>query len=353
MKKYHLFLCISIGLLSFICKGQYSFSGYVDKDSWTGEVYLSVVEDYRKISGVHPEQIITKTNPDSTGYFSFFGNNLPEENKIYRIHVDNCTEEDQATAHFNGHCPESSEIVFIANNKDTISLPFSFDNEMFCSVISGNEKANAFLKIDSLKNDMRFAFGTYRSEANRKINSEKWFGIFQQYGEQLQEPLAELYSYAFLSDRTNDLHSYYLEDLKTNSYYTDLLERLTTRYPNSAYEKQYRAELTSDRYLINAAEGETFPWWVYVLGVVALLSIMGNLYFFGKLKKIQQQLPSLENSLSQQEQKVLDLILKDKTNKEIASELFLSVSTIKTHINNLYKKLNVASREEVKALFSK
>ena len=40
----------------------------------------------------------------------------------------------------------------------------------------------------------------------------------------------------------------------------------------------------------------------------------------------------------------------DKTNKEIGSELFISVSTVKTHINNLYKKLNVTSRDEVKNL---
>ena len=40
-------------------------------------------------------------------------------------------------------------------------------------------------------------------------------------------------------------------------------------------------------------------------------------------------------------------MLENKTNKEIASALFVSVSTIKTHINNLYKKLEVTSREEV------
>ena len=55
-------------------------------------------------------------------------------------------------------------------------------------------------------------------------------------------------------------------------------------------------------------------------------------------------------SLTQQENKVLDLILEDKTNKEIASELFVSVSTVKTHINNVYKKLEVSSRKEVKEL---
>ena len=57
-----------------------------------------------------------------------------------------------------------------------------------------------------------------------------------------------------------------------------------------------------------------------------------------------------KEKLTNQEQKTLSLILTDKSNKEIASELFISVSTVKSHINNLYKKLNVTSREEVKSL---
>ena len=353
MSKYQ--IQILVFLLSCLytveSNAQFEFSGYVDTELSDGSIYLSVVEDYRKISGVFPEQILSKTVADSTGYFSFSGNNLPAENRIYRIHVDTCSEDDQNTTHFTGHCPNSKEVVFIANNRDSISLPFSFDDEIFCKVVSKNEKANAFLKIDSLKHDMSFAFGTYRSEANRKINSKKWFSILQQYGEQLQEPLAELYSYAFLSDRTQNLHAYYLEDLKANSYYEELLNRLKVKYPKSTYASQYEAELASDKFLVSANKSNSLPWWFYLVGVVCVLSIVGNFYFFGKLKKVTQQVPSLEESLSKQERKVFDLILKDKSNKEIASEMFVSLSTVKSHINNLYKKLQVSSRDEVKQMF--
>lgn len=352
MKVHSVLFLVVCSFSSMICQGQYEFSGNIDKAVWPGDVYLSVVEDYRKISGVYPEQIIVKTTTDTTGYFVFTGNNLPSENRLYRIHVDNCTEIEQNTSHFNGHCPNSREIVFVANNTDTLSLPFSFDNEMFCSILSKDERANALLKIDSLKNDMRFAFGTYRSEANRKINSKKWFGIFQQYGEQLQEPLAELYSYAFLSDRSNDFHDYYLEDLKSNPYYDSLLQRLSEAYPNTTYTNQYRAEITSDKFLVTNIAQEKYPWWYILLSLVALFSIVVNIYLFRKLKKNSfNNMPS-EAALSSQEQKVLELILENKTNKEIASQLFLSLSTVKTHINNLYKKLNVNSREEVKSHYT-
>lgn len=328
---------------------QYQFDGFAINESENNTVYLSVVEDFRKISGVFPEQIIAKEIIDSTGYFIFKGDNLPLQNRIYRIHIDTCNENEQSTAHFSGHCPTSKEIIFIANNTTQLSFPFSFDQEMFCKIESNNEKANVFLKIDSLKNDMRFDFGTYRSEANRKINSKKWFSSLQDYGKQINEPLAELYIYSFLSNRSNNLYSYYLKDLKQNEYYKNLLIRLKEKYPNSSYVLQYENELEADLFLVNNDKDKLFSWWVYLIMGILLLSIFINFYLFNKNKKLKKE-SSLTEKLTSQEQKTLSLILEDKSNKEIASELFISVSTVKTHINNLYKKLNITSREEAKKL---
>jgi DNA-binding CsgD family transcriptional regulator len=44
--------------------------------------------------------------------------------------------------------------------------------------------------------------------------------------------------------------------------------------------------------------------------------------------------------------------LEDKSNKDIADTLFVSLSTVKTHVNNVYRKLNVQTRDEVKSLFN-
>jgi ATP/maltotriose-dependent transcriptional regulator MalT len=43
---------------------------------------------------------------------------------------------------------------------------------------------------------------------------------------------------------------------------------------------------------------------------------------------------------------VLALIAAGKSNVEIASSLFVSLSTVKTHINNLYRKLEARSRTQ-------
>ena len=225
---------------------------------------------------------------------------------------------------------------------------------MFCDIDSTNDKATAFVKIDSLKADMRFAYGEFRSEANRKLNNKKWFKTLQDFGKSLDEPLAELYIYSYLSDRTSDLHAYYVEDLKSNTYYENLKSRLRENYPEASYTKQYNNELASDSFMLESSENDSgFNWSFLIAGLLAL-SVLINLIFISRfIKSKQHRKTELKGKLSKQEQVVLEHLLQEKSNKDIAEALFLSVSTIKTHTNNIYKKLNVQSRDEVNSLFKK
>lgn len=63
---------------------------------------------------------------------------------------------------------------------------------------------------------------------------------------------------------------------------------------------------------------------------------------------VQKQTP--EHNLSQREMEVLDLLVKGFSNKMIASELSLSVETVKTHLKNIYYKLQVNCAKEAVAV---
>ena len=52
----------------------------------------------------------------------------------------------------------------------------------------------------------------------------------------------------------------------------------------------------------------------------------------------------LAESLSEREREVLQAIAAGMSNRELAEEFMVSVGTIKTHLNNIYGKLNVHSR---------
>lgn len=337
-------------ICSLSCASQFRFEGQLTEKVYGKPIYLSIVEDYRKLSRPYLEQIIKKTVIDSTGRFSFEGDHLSMENRIYRIHVDECSDESFDSNHFLGQCQNTQSILFIANNNDTIAFPTSFDDEILCELNSTNSKSDVFLQIDALKEDMAFDFYEFPSEASRKLNSQKWFTRLQEFGIGLNEPLAELYIFDFLSDKRNETYPYYLNDLYTNGYYRDLGKRLETAYPNTTYSKLFLTDISSDQ---NAAQTgkDPYSYGLWILGALLLLSLAGNIYLLRnrRLSKRNRKNEAL-GKLTSQEQKIANEILKDKTNKEIAAQLFVSLSTVKTHINNVYKKLNVSSREEIKEL---
>lgn len=61
----------------------------------------------------------------------------------------------------------------------------------------------------------------------------------------------------------------------------------------------------------------------------------------------EQEVPDglLALGISRKEWRVLQFIMDGKNNDDIAQSMFIAVSTVKTHINNLYKKLAVTHRK--------
>lgn len=50
--------------------------------------------------------------------------------------------------------------------------------------------------------------------------------------------------------------------------------------------------------------------------------------------------------LTNREREVFELLVQDKTTKEIAGQLFVSEKTVRNHISNVMKKLNVKGRSQ-------
>jgi DNA-binding CsgD family transcriptional regulator len=53
------------------------------------------------------------------------------------------------------------------------------------------------------------------------------------------------------------------------------------------------------------------------------------------------------DSLTDSELKVVNLIAQGATNRDVATQLHLSVHTVKTHVHNAFAKLGIASREQL------
>ncbi len=68
------------------------------------------------------------------------------------------------------------------------------------------------------------------------------------------------------------------------------------------------------------------------------------------LQKINK---NLQDEVSEREFTLLELIYEGKTNKQIAEMLFISLNTVKKHINNTYLKLDASSRASAIACLRK
>ena len=76
------------------------------------------------------------------------------------------------------------------------------------------------------------------------------------------------------------------------------------------------------------------------------------------VKNLRQRVDKLEGSpselrgvLSDREHEVVFWAVQGMTNKEIAAQLGISAKTVKTHLQNVFKKLNVRRRVQLSALF--
>jgi RNA polymerase sigma factor (sigma-70 family) len=67
-------------------------------------------------------------------------------------------------------------------------------------------------------------------------------------------------------------------------------------------------------------------------------------------KDANNELPESETNLSQREAEVLRLVAEGKTNKEIATTLFITVNTVKVHLSRILEKLRVRNRQQAVAL---
>jgi DNA-binding CsgD family transcriptional regulator len=93
----------------------------------------------------------------------------------------------------------------------------------------------------------------------------------------------------------------------------------------------------------------------YINSLLIVIFLALILFFgviMGHSKTAAKRFEISESLLSDREQEIVQLIISGKKNIEIANELFVELSTIKSHINNIYKKEKVSNRREIKEKYS-
>lgn len=132
----------------------------------------------------------------------------------------------------------------------------------------------------------------------------------------------------------SDFDKYYISNI---SFYQSFAKRLSKDYPENSYTFDYQRKM---EYFDPFTNAPSSSWKDYVIGLLALLVLILG-WNIQKLKKSSQNdgkqittIASLDQ-LTIKEREILKLIAQGMSNKEIANNLFIELSTVKTHINNI------------------
>jgi len=312
-------------LVCTIVQAQTAISGYVninEQDTWEQQVYLmevAVKEDLKLDQG----KIIAKTPIQQDGTFAFQRKLLADHNTIYRVYVNRIKKLKNKRNH--------TDKVFILSNTD--SLHFRKGSAIFGEYYSTNAADKDWQRLRRFEADF-FKRNVGESEAI----TENYVSEVKQYTkDSLQILWVKLLGIKQLEDK-----KLLDKDILVNpEYYMALLSELKA------------SELGPSEYLFlenklaflkhqAVAKKYTYSRWInIVLGGLLVLALLGLLQFR------KRKNTAVLSDLSQREQNIQQLILAGKSNKEIANELFISVSTVKTHVTHIYHKLKVANRKEL------
>lgn len=329
-------------LLFFISQkaiGQYSISGYLDTPDKPKRVYLSLLE-FDSLNGISEKQILSSTLTDSLGYFSFEGSLLSGKHALYRIY-SNINEGVEGVEKY-----ETEDLKnfhnFIFSNNDTIVFEKN-KKFWFSSETNTNSIDNQLKEYEQYALRLRKEFVEFQNR-----------GMINQSASQM---LFELKSY-IIQKKAHPLVSIILigtlppsaikEDLKEDpEFYSQLQENLNGYYGNSFYATQFKGFLVDLNKEETQQELTYYKRLTYGLVVLCIFLIVALAFSILRIKQISNKNYEVTDfKLTSQEETVAELMLENKTNKEIATELFISLNTVKTHIRNLYAKLEVSNRGE-------
>jgi DNA-binding CsgD family transcriptional regulator len=338
VKKGKFLLVLIFFAFNIACYGQYSISGFVNSKEKNNTVYLSLLK-YNEETYISNEQIVFSTQTDSSGYFEIKGKLLSDKNKLYRIHAN--IDKDNLGLQLSDVAYEKNFHNFIFSNRDTIYFPAK--NKIWFSNSDNSNSVDKQWK-ESLEYELKLLEGYDKTrnpeailQAKKSFSSE-----FKLYiTDSIASPLIKLLAYSHLKRNGLDFN-------ENADFYYDLQHHLNEYYSGTSYYLQFQDEISKLSISAISKNNKFHRNLNYFLGTLSLILLTIIFFLFQKVKVNKtQEIINEVSALTNQEEKIANLICEGMSNKEIAATLFISQSTVKTHIRNLYSKLEILNRQQL------
>lgn len=331
---FQILLLLLIGIGGVPLQGQYLVEGRFPAIATTHYAYLSILENWDDFDAVSSEMIIKGVELDSSGYFRFSGDEISDRLGFYRVHF---ALKDRTAVALYSYPENRKHINFLLTNHDSIfldirSASFMLNNTTVESSISSNKLVmDLAIKIDSFL----FIRDHAQSEKHNDLMTQKIDGFAQNEMRKREDGMLNLLTLATSQipyDGNENWYNKVVKELNSPGLQKSYLQSLRNFVGSKDYGRLQLVSRRNTRLLLASV----------LLNVVLVFLLV---LWYVKRQKHPESSPPKE-SLTLKEIEVLNLIGAHKTNKEIAQALFVSDATIKTHINNIYRKTGVKSRKE-------
>lgn len=341
-------LLLSLSII--LCDAQhgiadYSITGRVNlSEQWQPQIFLAAINKLDDYYNAYPDLLVDAAFLDEDGNFSMTGNNLPDEKKYYRLYLIKAeNSEFDPCLHVGGddhnfiHLILNSDSKLIINSDLTSPSPFGnysvigdFDNIM----------------MKNLSNIVypSFYFNEIKFSSELKLSQDKLNKDLINFADTCTSTIASLAAVI-----NTDFDNYFEDNV---TFYNRFSDKVNADVYDLGYQKDYQKKL-----IYYGPDKETSSDWpielISFLTLIGLLSIFWNVSQHRRIKALLKEKDHNKVDITQltsKEKQILELICSGKSNKEIASELFVELSTVKTHINKLYTKLNISNRNQAMQL---
>ncbi|GJM31719.1 MAG: hypothetical protein DHS20C18_07200 [Saprospiraceae bacterium] len=313
-------------------------------DSWQPKVFMAMIEELSDYYRASPDMIVDIATTDADGNFVFRGNQLPDENRFYRLYLMKEQNTDYDACLYVGG--DDHNFIHVILNNDT-QLEIIADTNFYSPFgnyqIRGDRNNHLMRELSRLVYPS-FYFYEIKFPTELRLSEEKLFNDLLNFADTCQSSIA-----ALAAINNTDMDEYF--DLHRASYQY-FGERLKREMPHDTYTKNYLRKLK----FYTSEDQTSVPIWVWRFMALQTLLILvmgiGLILLWQRWKSsITKAQPNSTDAptselLTVKELEILDLIRQGVSNKEIAGILFIELSTVKTHINKIYAKLGVKSRKE-------
>jgi len=315
MFRTYVILLLMINALDLFA--QNAISGQINSqgEAYESKVFLAKL-DVDHIKNLKSAKEIAWSPIKEDGTFSFDKKHVADKDAVYRIYVNRMDQAINDTI--------QNEAIFILSSSDQLYFPKG--DKLFSDYTTTNPADKEWKKLRAFEAEL----------LQSQIAEEEGEILYKGYAkDSLRILMVKLIGVKALQEK-----QLLEQDIAKNpDFYLGLLAELKeSEMPSGNYK-------FLEKRLAFLTLGEVQE--KYVLSKI-IIFVLGFLVFgLVSVLVFRRKKGSVIVHLSRQERNIQNLIVQGKTNKEIANELFISLSTVKTHITNIYGKLKVSSRQEL------